>query len=550
MTRTGGEVVIDTLDIQGVRHIFGIPGAKVDGVFDVLVDRGPQLVVCRHEQNAAFMAAAVGRLTGRPGVCLVTSGPGASNLVTGLLTATTEGDPVVALVGAVPRSQALKRTHQSVNTAALFTSFAKYSVEVEHPDNVAEAVATAFQRAMTAPMGAAVVSLPYDVMAAMTSAPDLARVEAPSPGAAPPEMVERAAARIEEARMPVLLLGGRAGSPAAVDALHRLLAQSDLPVVETFQSAGALARQLLDHFCGRVGLFRNQPGDALLADADVIVTVGYDPVEYDPELWNVGRQAAIIHIDELPASLDAYYQPEIELLGGISATLAAMSAHASNCWRLAGAEKETVTGLQQRLKEVPAVPASAEVVHPTQIVTTLRELLPDETVVACDIGSNYVWMARHFHTFESHRLLFSNGQQTLGVALPWAIAASLIEPDRKAVSVSGDGGFGFSAMELETAVRLQSELVHLVWSDGTYDMVASQQRIKYGRASGTDLGPIDFVAFARSFGATGMRVTTTEELRAVLESALATPGPVIVEIPVDYSHNSDLFAAIHDDVLD
>ena len=227
-----------------------------------------------------------------------------------------------------------------------------------------------------------------------------------------------------------------------------------------------------------------------------------------------------------------------------------MSAHASKGWRLADAEKETVTGLQQRLKEVPAVPASAEVVHPTQIVTTLRELLPDETVVACDIGSNYVWMARHFHTFESHRLLFSNGQQTLGVALPWAIAASLIEPDRKAVSVSGDGGFGFSAMELETAVRLQSELVHLVWSDGTYDMVASQQRIKYGRASGTDLGPIDFVAFARSFGATGMRVTTTEELRAVLESALATPGPVIVEIPVDYSHNSDLFATVHDDVLD
>jgi acetolactate synthase I/II/III large subunit len=227
-----------------------------------------------------------------------------------------------------------------------------------------------------------------------------------------------------------------------------------------------------------------------------------------------------------------------------------MSAHASKGWRLADAEKETVTGLQQRLKEVPAVPASAEVVHPTQIVTTLRELLPDETVVACDIGSNYVWMARHFHTFESHRLLFSNGQQTLGVALPWAIAASLIEPDRKAVSVSGDGGFGFSAMELETAVRLQSELVHLVWSDGTYDMVASQQRIKYGRASGTDLGTIDFVAFARSFGATGMRVTTTEELRAVLESALATPGPVIVEIPVDYSHNSDLFATVHDDVLD
>jgi acetolactate synthase-1/2/3 large subunit len=546
---TGADVVVDSLVHQGVRHIFGIPGAKVDGVFDVLVDRGPQLVVCRHEQNAAFMAGAVGRLTGRPGVCLVTSGPGASNLVTGLLTATTEGDPVVALIGTVPRAHALKRTHQSVDTTALFSSFAKYSVEVEHVDNVGEAMATAFQRAMTPPMGAAVVALPYDVMAATTSVPVIGRVEAPRAGAAPPDAVLEAAARIGRARCPVLLLGGRAGAPGVVEALHGLLATGDLPVVETFQSAGAVTRPLLDHFCGRVGLFRNQPGDLVLGEADLVIAVGYDPVEYDPELWNPGRGVAIVHIDDLPASLDAHYQPEIQLIGGVSATIAALTAHAAD-WRSDAAAKETVAKLRASLDEPPMQASSAAVVHPTQIVATLRDLLPDETVVACDIGSNYVWMARHFRTFEPRRLLFSNGQQTLGVALPWAIAASLVEPGRKVVSVSGDGGFGFSAYELTTAVGLRSEIVHLVWCDGTYDMVASQQKLKYGRASGTGLGPVDFVAFARSFGATGLRVTTTDDLRPVLEQALATPGPVIVEIPVDYSHNARLFSEVHDDILD
>ena len=181
--------------------------------------------------------------------------------------------------------------------------------------------------------------------------------------------------------------------------LRLLLDQTDLPVVETFQSAGAVSRELVDHFCGRVGLFRNQPGDTLLAEADVVIAVGYDPVEYDPELWNATRAPAIIHIDELPASLDAYYQPEIELIGGIAVTIEALTAHATS-WRLSTSAWEAVTAVQAHLQEVPTVPASAAVVHPTHIIATLRELLPDDAIVACDIGSSYVWMARHFRTFE------------------------------------------------------------------------------------------------------------------------------------------------------
>jgi len=547
--RSGADVVIDSLAAQGVQHVFGIPGAKVDGVFDVLVDRGPQLVVCRHEQNAAFMAAAVGRLTGRPGVCLVTSGPGASNLVTGLLTATTEGDPVVALIGAVPRAHDLKRTHQSVDTAALFTSFAKYSVEVEHPDNVAEAIATAFQQAMAPPMGAAVVSLPYDVMAAATDVGPLDRVEAMQTGAAPPPAVERAAVLIREAAQPVLLLGARGGAPEAVASIRALVADTDLPVVETFQSAGAISRELVERFFGRVGIFRNQVGDTLLAGADVIVAIGYDPFEYDPELWNVSGDTAIVHIDELPAALDAHYQPDVELVGNIAATVDALRGSTAG-WSVSAASRANDARLRPQVDEAPTTSASSVALHPTQIVAALQGLLPDDAIVACDIGAHYVWMARHFRTYEPRRLLFSNGQQTLGVALPWAIAATLVEPGRTVVSISGDGGFGFSAYELETAVRLKSKLVHLVWCDGTYGLVAVQQVLKYGRSSGTDFGPVDFVRFAESFGATGMHVSSPDELTPALQRALDTSGPVIVSIPVDYSDNLQLFAEIHDDILD
>ncbi|MGN7196811.1 acetolactate synthase AlsS [Bacillus mycoides] len=537
----GADLVVDCLIKQGVTHVFGIPGAKIDSVFDVLQERGPELIVCRHEQNAAFMAAAIGRLTGKPGVCLVTSGPGTSNLATGLVTANAESDPVVALAGAVPRTDRLKRTHQSMDNAALFEPITKYSVEVEHPDNVPEALTNAFRSATSTNPGATLVSLPQDVMTAETTVESIGALSKPQLGIAPTNEITYVVEKIKSAKLPVILLGMRASTNEVTKAVRELIAGTELPVVETYQAAGAISRELEDHFFGRVGLFRNQPGDILLEEADFVLSIGYDPIEYDPKSWNKLGDRTIIHLDDHQADIDHDYQPERELIGDIALTVNSIAEKLPKL--VLNTKSEAVLErLRSKLSEQAEVPnrASEGVTHPLQVIRTLRSLISDDTTVTCDIGSHSIWMARCFRSYEPRRLLFSNGMQTLGVALPWAIAATLVEPGKKVVSVSGDGGFLFSSMELETAVRLNAPVVHLVWRDGTYDMVAFQQMMKYGRTSATEFGDVDLVKYAESFGAIGLRVNTPDELEGVLREALEAEGPVIIDIPIDYRDNIKL----------
>lgn len=536
---TGAELVVDCLIKQGVKYIFGIPGAKIDAIYDVLKDRGPELIVCRHEQNAAFMAACVGRLTCRAGVCLVTSGPGASNLATGIVTANVENDPVVALVGAVPRADRLKRTHQSMDNAALFQPISKFSAEVVDPKNVPEVMTNAFRAAESIQAGAGVVSFPQDVLTDRTSVSALGPLESPKLGAASPVALEKAVTALAQAKMPVLLAGMRASRYSAVNAVRSLLKKLPFPVVETFQAAGLISREMEDRFFGRIGLFRNQPGDLVLEQADVVLAVGYDSVEYDPKFWNAGQKKTIIHLDEARADIDHYYQPSIELVGDLPSTIAALKNKLANL-NIDEEHRAFLNRMRTTLDAYDEPPRSAMTgrVHPLQLIHTLRQLLSDQTTVTCDVGSHYIWMARHFRAYEPKTLLFSNGMQTLGVALPWAMAASLVNGHQKTVSMSGDGGFLFSAMELETAVRLKLPIVHLVWRDGTYDMVAFQQQMKYGRTSGVDFGPIDVVKYAEAFGAKGLRVHSENELKAVLQEGLDYEGgPVIIDVPVDYSDN-------------
>ncbi|AKG33371.1 acetolactate synthase AlsS [Paenibacillus durus] len=540
-TTTGANLVVDSLISQGVPYIFGIPGAKIDSVFDVLRERGPELIVCRHEQNAAFMAAAVGRLTGKPGVCLVTSGPGASNLVTGLVTANSESDPVVALAGAVSRADRLKHTHQSMDNAGLFKPVTKYSVEVEHPNNVAEAITNAFREASTGQPGAAFVSLPMDVLLDKAVPFNFGPLTTPQLGPAPSDLVEAVAANIRKAKLPVILLGMKASSPEVTSAIRNLIRGTDIPVVETFQAAGIISRDLEEHFMGRVGLFSNQPGDLLLKEADVVLTIGYDPIEYDAHLWNREGDRQVYHLDNRQADFDHDYQPRIELIGDIVLTVEALASHLQGLLfppESLSVLKELQQKLDQDGNEVYS--SHSELVHPLDFIFTLRRLIDDQVTVTCDVGSHYIWMARYFRCYEPRRLLFSNGMQTLGVAMPWAIAAALVRPGEKVISISGDGGFLFSSMELETAVRLKLPLVHIVWSDGTYNMVAFQQMNKYGRTSGVDFGSIDIVQYAESFGAVGLRVNRPEELEEVLRCALDQIGPVVVEIPIDYRDSAKL----------
>jgi acetolactate synthase I/II/III large subunit len=545
--------VVETLTAYGIQYIFGVPGAKIDAVYDALADGGPELIVCRHEQNAAFMAAAVGRLTGTPGVALVTSGPGTTNLATGLITATTEQDPMVAICGAVQRSDRLKRTHQSMDAVAALKPFTKYTGEVDDPDNVPEAVANAIRSALTQPRGAAAVVLPADVLAAPTSATIVVPNPVPALGPASADRIAQAVRLIRAAQRPALFVGIRVGEPAPCAALRELLAVTELPVVETFQAAGVVSRELEDHFVGRVGLFRNQPGDIVIGHADVLVTVGFDPVEYDPRLWNPDPARTLIHLDEMPADIDNHYQPTLELRGDIAATLSELT-RALTGLRLDGAVRERVAEQRAALSSIDDEarhrPQTDIGVNPAAVVLTLRDLLGDDATVSCDVGSHYIYMARHFRVYQPRRLLFSDGQQTLGVALPWAIAAALVRPGTPVVSVSGDGGFLFSAQELETATRLGLSFTHVIMRDNSYNMVAFQEELKYDRTSGVQLGDYDITHYAAAFGANGIRVSSLAEFERVFTRSLTEPGVTIIDVLVDYSRNTELFAELHDDVLE
>jgi acetolactate synthase I/II/III large subunit len=545
--------VLETLSAYGIQYIFGVPGAKIDPVYDALADGGPQLVICRHEQNAAFMAAAVGRLTGTPGVALVTSGPGTTNLATGLITATTEQDPMVAICGAVARADRLKRTHQSMDAVAALKPFTKYTGEVNDPDNVPEAVANAIRAALAPPRGAAAVVLPADVSTAATSAAIVKPSPVPQLGAAPADRITQAVNMIRAAQCPVLFVGIRVGDPQPCAALRELLTVTDLPVVETFQAAGVVSRELEDHFVGRVGLFRNQPGDILIGHADVVVTVGFDPVEYDPRFWNSDPARTLIHIDEIPADIDNHYQPTLELRGDIAATLTAMIRPLSGL-RLNDTVSAAIAEQRAALLNIDAEARvhadTAGGVNPAALVLKIRDLIDDNATIACDIGSHYIYMARHFRVYQPRRLLFSDGQQTLGVALPWAMAAALVRPGTQVVSVSGDGGFLFSAQELETATRLGLSFTHVIMRDNTYNMVAFQEQLKYGRTSGVQLGDYDIAHYAAAFGAKGIRVGGITEFEAAFKQSLTEPGITIIDVHVDYSRNTELFAELHDDVVE
>ena len=548
--KTGAQVVVESLEKHGVQYVFGIPGAKIDKVFDTLVDSSIKTIVCRHEQNAAFIAGGMGRLTGKAGVAIATSGPGVSNLTTGLATANSEGDPIVALGGSVATSQSLKQIHQTLQAVSVLSPVTKFSAEASSPESIAEVIANAFPAAESDRPGAAFVNLPKDIMEGNAKCEVLEVPARPRFGPGNRESLDLAAQIINAAQRPVILLGLSASRPENAEAVRTLLRKTHTPVVGTFQAAGAVSGDLVDRFAGRVGQLGNSLGDELLASADVIITIGYDPVEYDPSIWNHRRAAKIIHIDSVRADVDNFYSPAVEILGDIALTLLALEPLVSAVVLAADVERFFASLASKRALRVKGAHNHCEnPIHPLRIVAELQKWLRDDVTLCLDMGSFHLWLAHFLFSFRARQILISNGQQTLGVALPWGIAACLVRPHEKTLSISGDGGFLFSAMELETVVRLKLNLVHMVWIDGTYDMVGVQERAKYKRTSGVDFGPVDVVKYAEAFGASGCMINSPEEIGPVLRKAFEAPGPVLIGICVDYRDNHMLFESLHEDLL-
>jgi len=480
---------------------------------------------------------------------MATSGPGVSNLVTGLATANSEGDPIVALGGAASTSESLKSVHQSLDGLSVLRPVTKYSVSVGSSDAVGEAVANAFRAAESGRPGAAYVNLPKDIMAAPCAHDVVAPPKHSGLGPADSAAIAEATRLINAAENPVVLLGLLASKPTNADAVHEFIGRCKLPVVGTFQSAGALSAHLFENFGGRVGQLANQPADELLDSADLVITIGYDPIEYPPSEWNRTNPRKLIHVDVLPADLDNCYRPCVELQGNIATTLdqltslvkrAHRSALSSNILRQIISHREELARAAAELAGTP--------IHPMRLVHELQPFLNTDVTLSLDMGSFHLWLARHLYSYNPRQILITNGQQTLDVALPWAIAASIVRPAEKVLSISGDGGFLFSAAELETAVRLKQNIVHMVWIDGSYDMVGVQEKAKYGRTSGVDFGPVDVIKYAEAFGATGLMIRSPEETTPVLKRALDYhQDPVLIGVHVDYRDNHKLFEMVNDD---
>lgn len=539
-SQSGAELLVECLKRQGVKYIFGVPGASLMPILDILYrDRmhadTPKFVLCRHEQSSVFMAQCWGRLTGNPGVCMATAGPGATNLVTGMATGTADRDPIIAITGENVHGTHFKKAHQNLSTARLFRPITKMSHEVGDVDMIPEAVGTAFRTAMQQRQGAVHLSLPLDILKSSTDREPLPSSVTPRLSVSPISYLHAAATVLKESRHPVILLGLAATEPSVVPAVRRFIARMNAPVIGTFEAAGTVPRSLVHLFCGRVGLKAVEPGDVALQNADAVIAVGYDTIEYAPNLWNTAGSRKIIHIDFLPSDPDLFYQPAVELVGSIADNLDALRERvepAGDFHSLAKKARQTLLDEQLRGKELDGTP-----IHPLRLMHDLRETVGDDATVISDVGSHQVWLAKYFFSYEPRTLLFSMGFQTMGVALPWAIATTLARPKKPVVSNSGDGSFLMSATELETAVRLKARLVHIVWRDGSYNLVKIQQLEAYDRAWGVEFGNPDIVAFAKSFGAAAYRITKASQIKSTLKKALATKGPCVIDVPMDYREN-------------
>jgi len=530
------------LENHGVTHVFGVPGAKIDSLFIALKHSKIQLVVCRHEQNAAFMAAAFGRLTGTIGVCIATSGPGVANLTTGLATATSEGDPVLAIGGEVPLDERSKKTHQSLDAIGLMKAVTKYSEEVVTANQLGEIIGNAIRSAESDRPGAAFVSLPQDIGLTDFEGDVMADWGKKAPrGPGSPLAMTEAVRALELSQRPIVIMGMQSSSHECAQPLIQFLKKTGIPYISTFQGAGAWVNQQGGStYAGRIGLFRNQPTDKLLDEADLVVTIGYDPIEYDPSIWNVNNKRPIICIDTIQADQDNDFIPIAELIGDIGQSLVLLGDTVK-----IKVDTGYLKSAKHVFQEVQATILEGKnmdefPVQPLRLIHELQKQMTAETHVALDVGSNYIWTNRYCVTDNARQVLVSNGQQTLGVSIPWAISLSLLYPNQRVLSISGDGGFLFSSMELETAVRIGAKFVHVIWDSCSYDMVAFQEEAHYGESAGVELGSYDVVKMAESFGCKGYSIKSADELPHVFEEAFKSEVPVLIHVLVDYSLNARL----------
>ncbi|MFA7619644.1 MAG: acetolactate synthase large subunit [Thiohalomonadaceae bacterium] len=531
------ELLVRCLENEGTEYIFGIPGEENLDLMDALLESGIKFVTVRHEQGAAFMADVYGRLTGRAGVCLSTLGPGATNLITGVADANMDHAPVVAIAGQASTNRLHKESHQVLDLEQIFRPITKYSSRLLAPEVIPEVVRKAFKLAQTEKTGAAFIEFPENVA-------EMEVEDAPLPVKNPhqPEpltdRVKAAAELISNARAPIVLAGNGVVRAKAWQQLTDFAARLNIPVANTFMAKGVVPFAGNPHALGSAGLQSKDYVNCGFDKADVIICVGYDLVEYHPYLWHPTRDRIIIHIDSIPAEVDAYYPVAVGVVGDIKHSLLRIGELARPHQGL------HMRGLREALvREMDACRDDREFpVKPQKIIWDLRTALDLEDIVICDVGAHKLWMARMFRCEYPNTCIISNGFASMGIALPGAIAAKLAYPEHKVVAVTGDAGFLMNAQELETAVRLGTPIVVLVWNDNGYGLIKWKQMNHFGRPAFVDFSNPDFIRLAESFGARGYRVESVDQLLPTLQKALADDTVSIIDCPVDYGENLKLTA--------
>lgn len=530
------ELLVRCLENEGVDLVFGLPGEETLELTDALLGSRTRFIEARHEQGAAFMADVYGRLSGKAGVCLSTLGPGATNLLTGVADAFLDRAPLVAITGQASLNRRHKESHQYIDVMSMFKPVTKWSASIPKAEVIPEAVRKAFKIAQTEKPGATHLELPEDVAEEQIGDSSQLQplfVQAPVMPEPSPAQVARAVRTISGAQRPVILAGNGVIRSRAHEAVRQFARRVHIPVLHTFMAKGTLPdSEPLSLYT--IGLLARDYTSAVMEQADVVIAIGYDFVEYAPCFWNPHRDKRIVHIDGSPAEVDEHYIVEVGLLGDLRHSLDLIGAAVPPfdlSWSSIS-RKTVLDGFEAELAGSPSWP-----LRPQHLMRELRAALRPDDLVVCDVGAHKLWMARMFPCEVPNSCIISNGFAAMGIAVPGAIAAKLSFPERRVVAVTGDGGFLMNSQELETAVRLALPLVVLVWRDNGYGVIRWKQQLRFGRTSAVEFGNPDLVQYARSFGAIGYRVAEPSELRPVLEEALKSKLPAVIDCPVDYAEN-------------
>ncbi|MBW4659657.1 MAG: acetolactate synthase large subunit [Drouetiella hepatica Uher 2000/2452] len=527
------QLLVKCLENEGVEYIFGLPGEENLHVLEALKDSSIRFITTRHEQGAAFMADVYGRLTGKAGVCLSTLGPGATNLMTGVADANLDRAPLVAITGQVGTDRMHIESHQYLDLVALFAPITKWNAQIVRPSITPEIVRKAFKVSQTEKPGAVHIDLPENI-AAMTATGAPLQLDQREKVYASFSSIERAAAAISKAENPIILVGNGAIRGNASEVLTVFATELNIPVANTFMGKGVIPYK---HPLAlwSVGLQQRDHISCGFDRADLVIAVGYDLIEYSPKRWNPGGKTPVIHVNQTPAEVDSSYIPTAEVVGDISDSLYEILKRIDR----QGKPEPYALQLKQDIQADYEEHAHDDgfPVKPQKLIYDLRQVMGPEDIVISDVGAHKMWMARHYHCDRPNTCIISNGFAAMGIAIPGAIAAKLVAPERKVVAVTGDGGFMMNSQELETALRIGTPFVTIIFNDGGYGLIEWKQLNQFGESSFVKFSNPDFVKLAESMGLKGYRVTSSTDFLPILKEALSQDVPAVIDCPVDYSEN-------------